>query len=93
MAQEATFLALADVELATVPVPGLHSELVAALLNALTAYCSAGGTDLPTPLEIAEAYPAYPAIAPAYREAVQMAILTGVCSLTTAELALAGDLG
>lgn len=92
LAQELSFYAYFDVQLAALGPTVLPSDIQAALSAAIVAYVQAGGAALPTPNELAAAYPAIPGIAALYIAALQEAILAGIIPPTAVQLALANDL-
>lgn len=92
LAQELSFFAFFDAQLAALGPVVLPSELQAALSAAIAAYLNAGGTALPTPDELAAAYPTLPGLTAVYVAALQEAVLAGLVPPVAVQLALAGDL-
>jgi hypothetical protein len=91
-AQQLSFYTFFDAQLAALGPTVLPSDVQAALAAAIAAYVLAGGTALPTPAEIAAAYPTIPGISAIYVAALQEAILANIIPPTAVQLALAGDL-
>lgn len=93
LAQERTFFSYFDAEIARLGAPPfLPSEIRGALLSAITSYVAAGGTNLPSPADLAEVYPELSGLAFLYRDAIQLAVQTGTLNPVLAQLVLAGDL-
>ncbi|MCW5713952.1 MAG: hypothetical protein KIT43_05505 [Bauldia sp.] len=92
MAQQLSFYTFFDAQLAALGPTVLPSDIQAALFAAIAAYVAAGGTALPTPADLAAAYPTIPGIAEIYVAALQEAILANIIPPTAVQLALAGDL-
>ncbi|MCC6736267.1 MAG: hypothetical protein IT534_09080 [Bauldia sp.] len=92
LAQELSFFAFFDAQLAALGPTALPSDIQAALAAAIAAYIAAGGTALPTPEELAAAYPTIPGITAIFVAALQEAIEAGVITVAAVQLALAGDL-
>ncbi len=91
-AQQLSFYTFFDAQLAALGPTILPSDIQAALAAAIAAYVAAGGGALPTPADLAAAYPTIPGITEVYVAALQEAILAGVIAPTAVQLALAGDL-
>ncbi|MGV8840749.1 MAG: hypothetical protein ACWA6X_10650 [Bauldia sp.] len=92
VAQELSFFAFFDAQLAALGPTVLPSDIQAALRAAIGAYFAAGGTTLPTPEELAAAYPTIPGLTAIFVAALQDAIEDGVITVAAVQLALAGDL-
>lgn len=91
-AQTVSFYAIFDARLAALGPAPLRSEIQAALVASIAAFVAAGGTALPSPAELAAAYPGLPDIATAFVAALQTAVLAGIIDPVFVQLALAGDL-
>lgn len=92
LAQDLSFYPFFDAQLAALGPAALPAEIQAALAAAISAYVNAGGRALPTPAELAAAYPTIPGIGDIYVAALQEAIIAGIIAPNAVQLALAGDL-
>lgn len=91
-AQQLSFFTFFDAQLAALGPTVLPSDIRAALAAAIAAYVTAGGTALPSPADLAAAYPTIPGITEIYVTALQDAIDAGVIVPAMVQLALAGDI-